>query len=150
MRAPLSVPRPIVAATGCGIASLRSKRHRVDLDQPKDEPIETLKLVDGRDLAYDTYDDRDGLPVIFSHGFADSRIIGNPDNDLTASLGLWMIAADEPGVGGSSPQNGRRMVDWGADMEQLADSLGLDTFAVAGHSGGGPHKVSIAVRHSTA
>jgi pimeloyl-ACP methyl ester carboxylesterase len=38
------------------------------------------------------------------------------------------------------------MIDWGADMEQLADSLGLDTFAVAGHSGGGPHALAIAVR----
>jgi len=107
--------------------------------------METLQLADGRDLAYDTYGDRDGLPVIFSHGFADSRLIRNPDDDLTASLGVWMIAADQPGVGGSSPLKGRKMVDWGTDMEQLADALGLDTFAVAGHSGGGPHTLSIAV-----
>jgi pimeloyl-ACP methyl ester carboxylesterase len=57
-----------------------------------------------------------------------------------------MIAADQPGVGGSTPQSGRKMVDWGADMEQLADALHLDKFAVAGHSGGGPHTLSIAVR----
>jgi pimeloyl-ACP methyl ester carboxylesterase len=107
--------------------------------------METLQLADGRNLAYDTYGDRDGLPVIFSHGFADSRLIRNPDDDLTASLGVWMIAADQPGVGGSSPLKGRKIVDWGTDMEQLADSLGLDTFAVAGHSGGGPHTLSIAV-----
>lgn len=49
-------------------------------------------------------------------------------------------------MGQSTPQPGRRMVDWGADMEQLADALGLDTFAVAGHSGGGPHALSVAHR----
>ena len=107
--------------------------------------MKVVTLADGRDLAYDTYGDPDGLPVIFSHGFSDSRLVRNPDDDLTASLGVWMIAADQPGVGGSSPDTDRRMVDWGADMEQLADELGLDTFAVAGHSGGGPHTLAIAV-----
>lgn len=107
--------------------------------------METLTLADGRDLTYDTYGDPDGLPVIFSHGVSDSRLIRNPDEELTKSLGVRMIAADQPGVGGSTPQKGRRMVDWGADMQQLADALGLATFAVAGHSGGGPHTLSIAV-----
>lgn len=107
--------------------------------------MQTLTLADGRDLTFDVYGDPDGLPVIFSHGFSDSRLIRNPDNDLTASLGVRMIAADQPGVGGSTPEKGRRMIDWGRDMEQLADELGLQTFAVAGHSGGGPHTLSIAV-----
>jgi pimeloyl-ACP methyl ester carboxylesterase len=107
-------------------------------------PVETLTLADGRELTYDTYGDPDGMPVIFNHGVFDSRLIRNPDEQLTASLGLRMIAADQPGVGGSTSMKGRRMVDWGEDMEQLADALGLDRFAVAGHSGGGPHALSIA------
>jgi pimeloyl-ACP methyl ester carboxylesterase len=107
--------------------------------------MNTLSLADGRDLTYDTYGDPDGLPVIFSHGLSDSRLIRNPDEGVTASLGVRMIAADQPGVGGSTPQKGRRMVDWGTDMEQLADALGLGQFAVAGHSGGGPHTLSVAV-----
>jgi pimeloyl-ACP methyl ester carboxylesterase len=84
--------------------------------------------------------------VIFNHGLSDSRLIRNPDEQLTASLGVRVIAADQPGVGGSSPQHGRKMVDWGADMEALADELGLDTFVSAGHSGGSPHALSIAYR----
>ncbi|KEI70513.1 alpha/beta fold hydrolase [Endozoicomonas elysicola] len=107
--------------------------------------METVKLSDGRTLTYDTYGDPHGFPVIFSHGFADSRLIRNPDDNIAKSLGLWMIAADQPGVGGSTPKKDRRMVDWGPDMEQLADHLDLGKFAVAGHSGGGPHALSIAL-----
>lgn len=108
--------------------------------------METLKLEDGRDLTYDVYGDPDGTPVVFNHGFSDSRLIRNPDEALTKSLGVRVIAADQPGVGGSTPKKGRRMVDWGVDMEQLADHLGLERFAVAGHSGGSPHALSIPYR----
>ncbi|MCB0918582.1 MAG: alpha/beta hydrolase [Actinobacteria bacterium] len=108
--------------------------------------METCQLADGRVLSYDTYGASDGHPVIFNHGFSDSRLIRNPDESIAISLGLRMIAADQPGVGGSSPDKRRRMVDWGADMEELADSLGVADFAVLGHSGGGPHAMSIAHR----
>jgi pimeloyl-ACP methyl ester carboxylesterase len=108
--------------------------------------MNVLKLADGRDLAYDEYGDPNGAPVIFNHGLSDSRLIRNPDESLTRSLGVRVIAADQPGVGGSSPQKKRRMVDWGGDMEALADALGLSRFAVAGHSGGGPHTLAIAFR----
>jgi len=105
-----------------------------------------MTLSDGRELTYDTYGDPDGVPVIFSHGFSDSHLIRHPDDSFTASLGVRWISADQPGVGGSSPMQGRKMVDWGSDMEQLADHLGLGKFHVAGHSGGGPHALSIAHR----
>lgn len=105
---------------------------------------QTLQLSDGRTLTFSTYGDPDGMPVVFSHGLSDSRVIRNPDDAFTASLGVRMIAADQPGVGGSTPMPGRTMKDWGPDMEQLADHLGLSTFAVAGHSGGGPHALAVA------
>jgi len=107
---------------------------------------EVLTLSDGRRLGYDVYGDPAGAPVIFSHGFSDSHVLRHPDDSLTASLGVRWIAADQPGVGESTPLKGRRMVDWGADMEQLADHLGLEGFNVAGHSGGGPHALAIAQR----
>ncbi len=108
--------------------------------------METLTLSDGRSLAYEVYGLPDGQPVIFNHGFSDSRLIRNPDDSLTESLGARVIAADQPGVGGSSIQKGRKIVDWGGDMEELADALGLERFAVAGHSGGGPHALAIPYR----
>jgi pimeloyl-ACP methyl ester carboxylesterase len=106
--------------------------------------MKTMQLADGRTLAYEDYGDPAGKPVVFTHGFGDSRLIRNPDDELTASLGVRVIAPDQPGVGGSSPKPGRKMVDWGSDVEELADHLGLGGFTVAGHSGGGPHTLSIA------
>jgi hypothetical protein len=97
--------------------------------------VQIITLADGRELTYDTYGDPNGTPVIFSHGLTDSRLIRNPDEALTRSLGVWIIAADQPGVGGSTPQPGRRMADWGPDMEQLADELGLGPFVVSSHTG---------------
>jgi hypothetical protein len=106
--------------------------------------MKTMQLADGRTLAYEDYGDPDGQPVVFTHGFGDSRLIRNPDDALTASLGVRVIAPDQPGVGGSSPKPGRKMIDWGPDVQELADHLGIDEFAVAGHSGGGPHTLAIA------
>lgn len=95
-------------------------------------------------LSYNIFGDPNGIPVIFSHGFTDSHVIRHPDDRILEEHGIKWIAADEPGVGNSSPKFGRKMIDWGKDMEELADHLDLDTFHVAGHSGGGPHTLSIA------
>ena len=108
--------------------------------------MRNLLLKDGRNLSYQIYGDPNGSPVIFSHGFSDSCLIKQPDDALTASLGVNIIAADQPGVGESSPKPGRTMVEWGSDMEELANALRLDRFSVAGHSGGAPHALAIAHR----
>src|SRR5436190_17318517 len=50
--------------------------------------VKTVKLSDGRYLAYDEYGDFDGTPVIFNDGLADSRLIGKPNDAVTASLGV--------------------------------------------------------------
>ena len=104
----------------------------------------SLKLNDGRMLSYNIFGDQNGIPVIFSHGFTDSHVIRHPDDRILEEHGIRWIAADEPGVGYSSPNHGRKMIDWGNDMEELANHLTLDTFHVAGHSGGGPHALAIA------
>jgi pimeloyl-ACP methyl ester carboxylesterase len=106
--------------------------------------VKMLKLSDGPYLAYEEYGDPDGTTVVFSCGLAHSRLIRHPDDAVTASLGVRVIAADLPGVGGSSPQPRRRIVDWGKDIEELVDALDLGTFTVAGHSGGAPHALAVA------
>ena len=59
-------------------------------------------------------------------------------------MGIRLIAFDRPGYGESTFQPGRRILDWPADVIELADELGLEKFAVAGHSGGGPYTLACA------
>ncbi|WP_243075754.1 alpha/beta fold hydrolase [Microbacterium sp. SS28] len=108
--------------------------------------VKVMTLTDGRELTYDECGDPDGVPVIFNHGVGSSRLHRNADDGLIAALGVRMLCVDQPGSGGSTPQPGRRLVTWGADVEELADALGLDRFTVSGHSGGGAHALAIAAR----
>jgi pimeloyl-ACP methyl ester carboxylesterase len=104
----------------------------------------TLDLPDGRTLAYEVGGASDGTPVLYQHGTGDSRLARHPDDSLAASLGVRLITADRPGVGGSSRHRHRGLLAWVPDVEALADALGLHRFVVAGHSGGGPHALAIA------
>ena len=54
------------------------------------------------------------------------------------------MSYDRPGYGGSTPNPGRDIASAAADVAYAADALGLDRFAVMGHSGGGPHALACA------
>lgn len=98
----------------------------------------------GRSVAYDVSGAPDGLPVLFQHGTGDSRLCRHPDDSIAADLGIRLITADRPGVGGSTRQSGRTVTGWVSDIEAIADALDVTQFVVAGHSGGGPHALAVA------
>ena len=104
-----------------------------------------LVLSDGRTLqVYDTRaDDADGrLAVFWHHGTPN---IGAPPEPLFAAaarLGIRWVSYDRPGYGGSSPHRNRDVATAAADVRNIADVLGIDRFAVVGHSGGGPHTLA--------
>ena len=98
-----------------------------------------IRLSDGRRLGYAEYGDPNGRAVLFFHGLGTSRVICPPDGDLARNVGARLIAVDRPGIGLSDPLPGRRLLDWPADVAQLANQLELDRFAVVGWSGGGPY-----------
>ncbi len=98
------------------------------------------KLSDGRVLSYEQYGDPQGSPLFFFHGTPGSRMFHPPD-DVTRRMGVRLICVDRPGYGGSTFQPGRTMLDWPKDVSALANSLGIQRFAVAGHSGGGPYSL---------
>lgn len=105
-----------------------------------------LELTDGRTLhAYDTGDD-DGaagrLAVFWHHGTPN---IGRPPEPLFAKadrLGVRWVSYDRPGYGGSTPRRGRGVASAAPDVAAIADALGIERFAVMGHSGGGPHALA--------
>ncbi len=106
--------------------------------------MHVLERPGGRHVAYDVTGAPDGVPVFYHHGTGDSRLCRHPDDAVTAAAGVRLITADRPGVGGSSPFPGRSILDWVSDVVAIVDSLDIETFTVAGHSGGAPHALAVA------
>jgi len=103
-----------------------------------------MRLRDGRWLGYLDYGDPDGDPVFWFHGAPGSRLEFSGYDELLKELHIRLIAPDRPGYGLSDFQPYRRLLDWPADVEQLADYLDIERFAVLGVSGGGPHAAACA------
>jgi pimeloyl-ACP methyl ester carboxylesterase len=82
------------------------------------------------------------LAVFYHHGTPN---IGSPPAPLfpaSERLGLRWVGYDRPGYGGSTPRPDRDVASAAGDVGRIADELGLDRFAVLGHSGGGPHALA--------
>lgn len=103
-----------------------------------------VTLADGQVLhAYDTGEE-DRLAVLWHHGTPN---IGTPPEPLFAAsdrLGIRWVAYDRPGYGGSPRKVGRDIASAAAYTAAVADAVGLERFAVMGHSGGGSHALACA------
>jgi pimeloyl-ACP methyl ester carboxylesterase len=104
----------------------------------------TMRLRDGRLLGYAEQGERDGKPLLMFHGLPGSRLIRHPDASVAERLGIRLITFDRPGIGLSSPQPRRRMLDWPKDVAEFVDAQGIDRFAVLGWSGGTPYALATA------
>lgn len=100
---------------------------------------ELITLADGRKLAFEEYGDPEGKPVLSFHGGLSSRLDAAPAHTAALTLGVRLISPDRPGIGYSTYQQDRRLLNWSDDVGGLADALGLDRFAVMGWSCGGPY-----------
>jgi pimeloyl-ACP methyl ester carboxylesterase len=105
-----------------------------------------VTLSDGRDLAYEEYGDPFGTPVLSFHGGLSSRLDAAPASEAALALGVRLISPDRPGIGRSTYQQGRRLLDWPADMAELTGALGIDRFGVMGWSCGGAYAAACAAR----
>ncbi len=103
-------------------------------------PSLIVRLPDGRVIAVEEYGDPCGVPVLYFHGWPASRLEAGLIDDMPVRL----LALDRPGYGRSSPQKGRTLLDWPADVAAVADWLGLPRFHVVGLSGGAPYAAACA------
>ncbi len=78
------------------------------------------------------------------HGTPGSRMLCPLHLQDASNRGIRLVGYSRPGYGGSTRQPGRRIVDGAADVEALADSLGIERFGVWGHSGGGSYALACA------
>ncbi len=124
-------------------APARSAAHPHRSRRPLRTEDRILRLRDGRRLGYAESGDPDGRPVFFLHGFGTTRVVC-PSDEPARELGIRLIAVDRPGIGLSESSPGRQLLDWPADLVQLADRLELESFAMVGWSGGGPSALACA------
>lgn len=108
-----------------------------------------LRLGDGRTLhAYDsgagTDDEAGSLMVVWHHGTPNTGAPPEPLFPSSDRLGIRWVSYDRPGYGGSTRRRGRDVASAAADTSAVVDALGIDRFAVIGHSGGGPHALACA------
>jgi pimeloyl-ACP methyl ester carboxylesterase len=107
----------------------------------------SIKLPDGRTLAFAEYGDPRGHPVLYFHGSPGSRL--EPllfGDEALAEFGLRVIAPDRPGMGKSDFQVGRGFSHWPTDVAALADHLHLERFSVMGNSGGAGYAAACAAK----
>ena len=106
-----------------------------------------VDLGDGHVLhVYDTggpgTPDVEALVVVWHHGTPN---IGAPPQPLFAAaarLGIRWVSYDRPGYGGSTARPGRDVASAARDVAAVVDHLGVGSFAVMGHSGGGTHALA--------
>lgn len=104
----------------------------------------TIVLPDGRQIAYAIY----GLPlgaspdtvvVFYFHSHPSSHLEAQLLHESAKRHRISLIAPTRPGMGHSSPQAKRQLLDWPSDVLSLADYLGINQFGALGFSGGGPY-----------
>lgn len=107
-----------------------------------------LRLCDGRWLSYRQSGNPDGPLVFYFHGIPGSRIEAAICADHSHQAGIHLVSIDRPGMGCSTYDPCRRILDWPADVAQLAAHLGHahTPFGVIGMSGGAPYASACAYR----
>ena len=103
-----------------------------------------LLTVEGRTIALDESGDPAGQPVFFFHGWPASRLQGAGFGPEARTMGLRLLAPDRPGIGLSSSQPGRRLLDWPPVVREMARLMGFARFSVLAVSGGGPYALATA------
>ncbi|KAI8265128.1 hypothetical protein K4K58_011773 [Colletotrichum sp. SAR11_239] len=111
---------------------------------PEKDTTEVLTLPDGRKLGYSQYGLSTGKPIFYCHGLPGSRVEAGHLHEAAVETGARIIATDRPGMGLSTFQTGRTLLDHPKDLEHLASHLKINEYGVMGVSGGGPYALACA------
>jgi pimeloyl-ACP methyl ester carboxylesterase len=107
---------------------------------------ETIQLHDGRALGYAEYGNSTGKILFYFHGHPGSRFEARFLTDAARKADIRLIGVDRPGMGLSTYNARRSLLDWAEDVVELADSIRVDRFSIVGFSGGGPYALACAYK----
>jgi pimeloyl-ACP methyl ester carboxylesterase len=105
----------------------------------------TLVRPGGREVAWATWGDPAGRPLLLLHGTPGSRLTRVSEPGFYERVRAHVVTFDRPGYGRSTAQRERTIVSVADDAVAIADELGWSRFAVLGVSGGGPHALALGV-----
>jgi pimeloyl-ACP methyl ester carboxylesterase len=148
-------------SSGLGLVTNIFSQAQTPKDSPETQPLicdlkftllqvneqsshQTITLPDGRTLGFATFGAETGPIVFFLHGFGDSRLLGAVYHEPGKEQGLRIVAVDRPGIGLSTPQPNRKVLDHANDICLLAAHLQAETYSIMGVSGGGPYALACA------
>ena len=107
----------------------------------------TYQVGPRRVIGFAEYGDPNGRAVFWFHGTpGGARQIPPAARIAAAELGVRLIVLERPGVGSSTPHLHDNVLAFADDVGVIADTLGIDRFACAGLSGGGPYVLACAAR----
>jgi pimeloyl-ACP methyl ester carboxylesterase len=112
--------------------------------QPGEDALDRLVLSGGRRVGLARFGRTGGWPLVYCHGGLSSRLEGKLLDEAGKRHGADIIAIDRPGIGCSDAWAMPSIGDFGHLVEQLADRLHLEQFAVAGWSAGGAYALACA------
>ncbi len=95
-------------------------------------------------MAYETYGDDDGVPLVFLHGTPGSRLLGGLLDDPASRAGVQVLAPDRRGYGHTGGQGADGFSAGAATVAALADAVDAEGVAVAAFSGGAPYALAAA------
>jgi pimeloyl-ACP methyl ester carboxylesterase len=101
-------------------------------------------LVDGHRVGVQRFGSVGGWPLVWCHGGLSSALDAKFFDAAGQRCGADIIAIDRPGIGRSDAGDLPSIAHWPHLVEHVANSLGLDDFAVAGWSAGGPYALACA------
>jgi len=101
-------------------------------------------LVDGRQVGVWRFGADGGWPLVWDHGGLICGLDAKVIDDVARQCGADIISIDRPGIGRSEAWSMSSIAQWPHTVEQVANLLRLERFAVAGWSGGGPYALACA------
>lgn len=109
------------------------------------QQYKTLKLDDGRHLAFQEYGDPNGQPVVHCHSVLGSRLeLAFNADKISKEKQIRLIVIDRPGFGMSDPDPDTCYIKWPHDLVQLVDSLGIEKCSLTGYAMGGQYALACA------
>ncbi|CAM5698489.1 alpha/beta hydrolase [Mycolicibacterium aubagnense] len=115
----------------------------MSIDRPKLEG--NIAVGEGRQISFAEFGNPQGRAVFWLHGTPGARRqIPTEARTFAARKNIRLIGIDRPGIGSSTPYQYENVLGFTDDLRTVANTLGINRFAVIGLSGGGPYTLAAA------